>query len=292
MLTIWKALEVQSLRFDRNFQLVVGLEDQALIIEPELRIAFSGQKSITGGLNKLTVSIYNLNKANRLRLVKDPTDPTDQKSKYIPIQLKVGYGNKLNTVFKGSVHRGYSERQGADILSKLECLDGGFDAISSFTSKTIVGKDDALGAIIGDMANTKPGKITKQQALIRPKVLVGNSFQLIEQTIGEDEDFYIDDEAIYIIKKDEIISTFVPVVNSETGLIGTPTRDQGKVTYKTFMNPELNLAGLCKLESEIAPDLNDIYKIDTIGYDGDYMGADWSMTPTCRKSDKFVTVRK
>lgn len=280
------------MRFDRDYELVIGFDDQALVIRPPLRIAFSGQKSITGGLNKLNLAIYNLKESNRLRIVKDPTDPTDQKSKYIPIQLKVGYDGKLDKVFKGSVHRGYNERQGPDIISKIECLDGGFDAITSFTSKTIVGKDDAVKAIIADMANTKPGKITKQKQLIRPKVLVGNSYQLIEQSLANDEDFFIDNEAIYIIKNDEIVSTFVPNVNSATGLIGTPTRDQGKVTFETFMNLELNLAGLCKLESDIAPHINDIYKIDTIGYDGDYMGSDWKMTVTCRKSSKFVPVRR
>jgi len=105
----WKQSVVQQSRFDRNFEFIFGRGDQAVIVRPPLRIQFSGQSfggsvdasGVPLGLNKIQIKIYNLTEANRNALVKDANE-----QRYIPIQLKVGYGNSLEPLFRGSVHRG------------------------------------------------------------------------------------------------------------------------------------------------------------------------------------------
>jgi len=263
-------------RFNRNYSLTVEVTgNQTITVAPPLRVAFDAVKSISGGLNKLTIRIYNLKQSNRLALVKDA-----EQRKRIPLAFSVGYQDQLQLLFKGTVHRGQNYRDGADIITELECLDGGFDWLNSFTSKTVRGKTKAVDAILADMPNTTRGKLTEQTPLLRPKVLVGASGKLIDDMLADDETWYIDDERLYIIKQGEVPSGYIPVVSAETGLRDTPVREQSKVTFNTLMNPTIKIGGLCQLISAQAPHLNGIYKVDTIGYSGDYEGSDWTQTVT------------
>ena len=263
-------------RFKRDYELTVQVSaGQSVVVRPPMRVSFGGNKSVVGGLNKLTLNIYNLKQSNRLALVKD----VEQQIR-IPLSLSVGYEDGLQLLFKGTVHRGSNSREGPDMVTELECLDGGFDYLNSFTSETVRGKRRTIDTILGDMPNTGTGKITAQQDLIRPKVLVGSSAKLIDDIVGEGETWYIDDEKLYIIKDGEVVSSFIPVVNSATGLLNTPTRDQSKITFDTLMNPTLKIGGLCRMESSSAPHLDGVYKIDTMGYSGDNYGSKWGQQVT------------
>jgi len=250
-----------------------------------MRIAFDCQKSVTGGLNKLILKVYNLTASNRHKLAKDR-----EEQKRIPVILSVGYKENLELVFQGTVEKGENSRNGSDHISTLDCLDGGFDFINSFTSATVVGKNTAIDTILTDMPNTGKGKITEQNNLVRPKVLVGNSIKLIEQQLNDDETWYIDNEKLNIIKENEVISSFVPLISAKTGLINTPQRQNQKVTFDTLMNPTVKIGGKAQLESKTAPHLNGVYKVESMGYKGDYHGSDWSQSITGLKDINFVVL--
>lgn len=263
------------MRFERDYLLSVVVGKQIVDIAPPMRITFDAFKSIYGGLNKLTAQIYNMKESNRLILVKDA-----EQQKRIPFALQVGYKGLLTHIFKGTVFKGATKRSGADFITTLESLDGGFDFLNSFTSKTVSGKPAAIDAILKDMPNTKKGKITKQNLTSRPVVLVGNSGKLIQQQLGPNETYYIDDETLYIINKDEVRKTFVPIVSPETGLLNTPERENMRVTFATLMYPEIKIGGKCELKSTTAPHLNGFYRIESIKYSGDYFGTNWMQENT------------
>ena len=265
-------------RFDRDFELSI----LDVVVKPPLRVVFNATKSVTGGLNKMNLQVYNLKESNRLRIVKDA-----EEQKRIPIELKVGYKGSLQTIFKGTVHKGSNDRKGADFISSFECLDGGFDYLASFTSKTVRGKDKAIDAILLDMPNTTKGKLTEQVALIRPKVLVGNSIKLIEEALGEDESYYIDNEQLFIVKAGEVVSSFIPVATASTGLLNTPQRKAQEVSFEILMNPSIIIGGLVDLRSENAPHLNDVYKVRDITFDGDFDGQNWSQLVTCFSAGNY-----
>lgn len=251
------------MRFNRDYELIIN----GIVIIPPMRVSFSVEKSAAGGLNKATIRIYNLKEANRLALVKDA-----EQKKYIPVSLSVGYDKKISLLYKGSVNIGRNSREGTDFITEIESLDGGYDLINSFTSKTV--KSDPVKAILDDMPNTEKGKITKQQALIRPRVMVGASVNLLPGG------WYIDEEKLHILAPGEVVSGFIPVVTAATGLIDTPTREASKITFSTVLNPALKINGLCQLESKTAPHLNGVYILQSMSYTGDNYGTDWSQKIT------------
>jgi len=263
-------------RFNRNYRLEIDIGTRTEIIQPPMRISFDADKSIMGGLNNANIQLYNIAEQKRLALAKD----AEQQGKRIPIRLSVGYQDKLELIFKGTIFTGGTERQGPDLITTIASQDGGFDFTNSFTSRTVVGGGNAVDAARKDMSNTAEGKITKRPILTRPKVLVGNSAQLIDEMVGPDETWYIENEQLFIIKDNEAISNFIPVVSAATGLISTPTRQNQRVTFQTLINPTVKIGRRVKLISSTAPYMNGVYRIETINYNGDNYGDAWSQTCT------------
>jgi hypothetical protein len=272
-------------RVGRDFELVIRVRGGDVVVKPPLQIEFQADKSIRGQLNKIQIKLYNLNEKNRLALVRDAEGRTN-----IPLSLAVGYESRLELVFKGTIHTAGSQRQGADIVTTIEGLDGGFDLTNSYTSRTVEGGKRAIDAALKDMPNTTVGKIRQRPVLTRPKILVGSSVKLIEDMIGDDETFYIDDEQLYIVGTDEVTSRFIPVVSAATGLISTPERKNKEVTFQTLMNPSIKIGRRVKLISKTAPHLDGIYKMDTISYQGSNYGSEWSQTCTGRLSAGAIVI--
>ncbi len=264
------------MRTNRDFKLTATIRSagQEIEIEPPFRVSFSIDKSIYGGLNKAKIKIYNLSLSKRELLAKDAEEAT-----VIPVSFSVGYQERLELIFKGRVHIGRSEREGSDIVTTLESLDG-MQATTGFTSRTIDG-GDVLKAIINDAGDIQIGKITDLQKLIRPRVLLGNTIDLLNEQIDRGSStWFIDDEKLNVIKSGEITSNFLPVVEPETGLLSTPTRENRRVTFVTLMNPAVKIGGACELLSSTAPYLNGTYKNETINYTGDNYGSTWQQTVT------------
>lgn len=313
--------------FYRDYRLTVGIGNQAVIIEPPMSVSFKALESVDKkSLGKLSVSINGLKPSTRLQLVKAEDD-----KKYIPVRLEVGYDGKLRQVFQGSVKSGAVKREGAIHVVSLECEDGGHDYINSFTSRTVRGKDQVVDSVLLDMPNTKKGSVTKQQQLIRPKVLVGSSSKILSDMLAPDESFFLKDERVHILKSDEVTSGNIPVVNARSGLLNTPQSTKGsaqadpsqqptmptnnpetdpggggkdnvdsstlvpqvkgQVTFDTKLNPMLRIGGLCALESVTNPSLNGVYKIYQIETSGQYTGQAWTQKIVCQPAGNYKVLK-
>ena len=250
-------------RFNRNYSLeIITLDNKKITIQPELRITFDVTKSVKGGLNNGTIQIYNLSQTHRNLIVKDEDLSEEDKEKkeeknktdaqkeaekkaselkdagirtlpadYMQFELKAGY-SKIETIFKGAISKASSKKQGAEFITTIEAYDGLYDMQNSYTSKVVKGKISEQ--VIKDMPTIKKGKITEQNPLLRPRVLVGNSFKILEENLALNETYYVDDGVIHIIKEKEVTSGYIPLVNSETGLLNTPEKLQKEVKFETY----------------------------------------------------------
>ena len=291
-------------RFGRRYELkIITLDDKEITISPEFRVTFDVTKSIKGSLNKATVQIYNLSQAHRDKIKKDEdekkegvteTKPKDENSKrelppdYMQFELKAGY-SKIETIFKGAIAVAKSKREGANFVTTIEAYDGLYDLKNSYTSKVV--KGNVSSQIIQDMPTVKQGKITEQSPLLRPRVLVGNSFKLIEQNLEENETYYIDDGVMHIIKEKEVTSSYIPLVRSSTGLLNSPDLAEKEVFFETQMNPLIKIGCLIQLESLYEKRLNGIYKVNTIHYTGDYFGSDWKQEVFCVACNDYKVIK-
>lgn len=293
-------------RFLRDYLLTIGLGAQAVIIKPPFRIAFTADKSDDATLNKMKLKIDGLNDDKRRILVrdKDDTPPKNLKadangdpapktelrandSRYFPLELKIGYQGRLETIFRGSVDEAGSTREGAQFVTTLSCLDGGHDFLNGFVSTSVTSKQSAIDAVLGTMPNTKKGKIGAQKDLGRPKILVGNSMETVQDMLDPDQRWFIDDERLNIIGGDEVVSGYIPVVSAETGLINIEPKKKD-VVMNTLLNPSIKVGGLLQLISTVSPGANGIYKVKMITYNGDFEGADWMQKVSCTIAENYV----
>jgi len=266
-------------RFIKDYKLVITTSTKAITITPPLNIEFNAEKSaLSYGLNRLNLKVFNLSEANRNLIVKDK-----EGNNYIGVELSVGYVNNMKQVFKGNVSRAYPEKNGTEIVSVIECMDGLFDVKESFTSATASTKLQAVEIIVGNMMNTEIGKISRQNTIYRDKVIMGNSYEELKKLLQPDELMYIEDEKLYIIKENESAENYVTLISAETGLMNTPKRENKIVELDTRMNPAIKIGGQAKLESIYAPYLNGVYRIDTARFVGSYDGDAWDMTIKMRQ---------
>lgn len=277
-------------RFLRDYELTIGIGSQAVVIKPPFRIVFSADKSDKADLNKMTLKIDGLNEDKRRRLVRDSDekDAPQSNNNYFPIDLKIGYQGKIETIFRGSIDQAFSAREGAQFVTTLICMDGGHDFMKGFVSTSVTSKQATIDAVLKSMPNTARGKIGAQKDLGRPKVLVGNSMAVIQDMLDPDQRWFIDDERLNILGGNEVVSGYIPVISAETGLINTPEADKKQVTLVTFLNPSVKVGGLFRLISTTAPHLNGIYKSSLISYSGDFDGNDWQQKITADIAESYV----
>lgn len=274
-------------RFLRDYSLTIGLGAQAVTIKPPFRIVFSADKSDKADLNKMTLKIYNLNDDKRRKLVRDSDK---ENSGYFPLQLMVGYQDRVETIFRGSVDEAGSAREGAEFVTTLTCMDGGHDFLNSFVSTSVTSKVAAIDAALGTMPNTSKGKIGAQKDITRPKILVGNSMAVVADMLDPDQRWFIDDERMNILGGNEVVSGYIPVVSAETGLVVVESEKES-ISATTFMNPSVRVGGLFQLISVVSPHLDGIYKVSQITYSGDSDGADWSQKITATIAENYVVPR-
>lgn len=274
-------------RFLRDYVLTIGLGAQAVTIKPPFRIVFSADKSDKADLNKMTLKIYNLNDDKRRKLVRDSDK---ENSGYFPLQLMIGYQDRVETIFRGSVDDAGSAREGAEFVTTLTCMDGGHDFLNSFVSTSVTSKVAAIDAALGTMPNTSKGKIGAQKDITRPKILVGNSMAVVADMLDPDQRWFIDDERMNILGGNEVVSGYIPVVSAETGLVVVESEKES-ISAKTFMNPSVKVGGLFQLISVVSPHLDGIYKVSQITYSGDFDGADWSQKITATIAENYVVPR-
>lgn len=270
-------------RFFRDFELVIQPpEGRSIVVRPPMRIVFRCDKSITGGLNRIDLQVYNLNEKNRLAIVKDA-----EQRKRIPIVLRAGYEGNIETIFQGTIHTASNDRQGANFISTINALDGGEDYLAGHVSETVTNKEQAVAAVLKGLPNTGRGKLTALKEVTRPRVLVGNPLKLLPSLLQPGESFYIDNEQLFIVKGDEVVQSYVPRVEPRTGLLSTPERESQKVTFETLMNPALKLGGRCDLQSVNAPYLNGVLRIESMTYSGDTEGDEWKQSVTGLAASSF-----
>jgi hypothetical protein len=275
------------LRFKRDFELTIADNKSSITIKPPIRISFEASKSLYRSANSINLQIFNLKKENRNIIVKDAED-----RKFISINLKVGYQGSIETIYNGQIYRGYIAKQGNEILSIIQSLDGGYGLSHGFANETVKTKNEAISAIANKMEGVTIAQITKQNNVVRPIVLVGNCGKLLQQQIDPNQAWMIDSGKLYALKQNEYIGNknLAPLVSAKTGLLNTPERENKLVQFETIMNPTLQVGGLCQLESTTADYLNGIYKIEQLVIRGDNYGQDWMQIVTCRLAEGYKQI--
>lgn len=254
------------IRFQRNYRLTLETNDgQALIIEPPFTVQFNIERSVQGTLNSAQFQIYNQGQQTRSRIFQDRFNPRDYKR----VVFEAGYNN-LNVIFKGNMFQARSMRQGPELITYIDARDGGFDANNTISNVTIQAgatAEEIVKTLLGDFDNVTEGNLAGLEGgTKRPVVLNGNTFSLIKKYSNNKA--FIDLEQINVLKDNQTIEGVLPLINSSTGLLQTPQREDAFLRIETIFRPEIVVGQLLEVQSSVNPEYDGQYKVIGLRHQG------------------------
>lgn len=258
-----------AVKFQRNYQLQIEGSDQStIVVTPPLTVEFDIIRNILSSANTSSVRVLNLARSRRDVIRKNINDYNDLRL----VQLRAGYGEDLPVLFSGNVNQAWSFREGVDVISQMECYDGGFDFVNANTARTVAAgterKDipamlaqDFRTVKIGAVGSALSGKIGRGQAF------KGSTMSLLREMTGGG--FFVDNGRLNILADNEYIETpSVPVVNAASGLLGTPIWQDSIIHFSMLLEPNLVAGQLITLDSQTEPSLNGQYKVISLHHRG------------------------
>lgn len=272
------------LKFQRNYKMQVQVDDQGTLVDISypMTLEFSIRRGNLSSAGTASFRVYNLNRKNRDQIYKGPTDVDVMRT----IKLDAGYGNQLSTIFNGNISEAKSGRSEGQVnfITEIEAFDYAFAMANSTSNWTVQGADATKDKVIrrlaadlkyplnGTETSVPVGSIsTFEGSYPRGYTASGNTWEALK-TVTEDQ-CTVDLGKIYIIKKNDAFIGPIPVIDSDSGLLGTPKRNQNWITFEMLFEPRLLVGQVVRLDSRTQAKFNGIHKVIGIEHSGVISGA-------------------
>lgn len=220
--------------------------------------------------------IYNLPEEVRNKIRFDISSISERQE----VALKAGYKsihknlNDLPLIFRGSIKYAFSERSGMNWITTIECYDGGFAiANSKINASFIAGEKYTANVekVLATFGNVKIGHISQKLVPPDKKITRGHpvdakTFDYLNENFSNK--WFIDNGVVNIIGDDEAFVGVYKTVNADTGLLGTPIRQESLIDFKMLFEPRLLIGQAINLQSVTDPAFNGTYKLITIKHRG------------------------
>lgn len=262
-------------KFQYNYYLKIETNKRGEFLEvrPPLTIDFSIAKNTLASITNGTISIYNLNKYSRKSIQKDSYEYSKLGR---TIELLGGYGNNLYSIFKGNILSAQSERQGTDFVTTVECYDGGYAKKQGYISKTFqkgtpyLKVVESLVATLSDFGVTKGAIGEVLGETTRAISLEGYAYDLLIHYTGGN--CFIADSKVYVLNNREFTGDYIPEINADTGILGTPVVEETKLKFSMIFEPRINAGQLIKVNSSTTSSekVNGEYKVTSVTHRGTF----------------------
>lgn len=264
-----------------------------------LDIEFEIRKSLRPEPNKGSITIYNLSPEHRAIIegenIYDPKRVRGQKrtgqrkvkagspkAGNIRVELEVGYKSTgRSLICRMDLRRGLSSDDGASAVTKIEGEDGGRSTLASRvsqsfppgTTRLVVVKAcaQALGLGLGNLIEVAP-KLTQPYA--SGTVLHGQAAEELVGVLRRARITYsVQNGVLRFNDLDAGPTATAFVLNSQTGLVGSPERDAaGQLVVTTLILPTIAPGAYVKLE---AKHVSGVFKVNAVTYRGAIHGQEW-----------------
>lgn len=256
-------------KFGRNYILEVQKQDGSILtVQPPFTIEFDITRNTLSSANTASIRVYNLSENNRNQIRFNISDYGTFRS----VSLRAGYGTNLPQVFTGNISQAWSVREGTNMITQIECFDGGFAFANGKTqTQFTAGTDQAtvIRTIASDMPHLSVGAIGSFPGAIgRGNSYSGGTADLLRELTGGG--FFVDLGKVNALGDNEYIDDGSPtlVINSQSGLLGTPVLEQTIVRFEMLFEPTLNVARKIQLQSVTESNYNGFYKVTAVKHRG------------------------
>lgn len=255
----------------------------AIQIDYPLTIDFDIYRFIGTAANELHIRVINLAEKTYTQIAKDPFNNqyVGNGGKFNQIQLQAGYGKNLTMIFVGEILSAYSERIGTETITHIYAVTGAYGRYNTFINQTFEAgtkNTDIINGVIAELEKSgtiKKGAITAVDGIAQTGFKAqGDAFNILAR-FGP---VFVDLGYINILKVNEILGKFggaqdIFVIDSDSGLLGTPIRRQTMLEVRVIFQPQVKLGQLVQISSVTDKRYNGQYKVMGIEHKGIISGS-------------------
>lgn len=283
--------------FNRDLTIKIGAQTLAMQLTdpvsrrvyPMLRTVFTVVKTGKKEPNTAVVDVYNLNLVNRTTLQAGADLLTELEAAGIghewPLIVEAGYVNTIQQIFSGNVDFVDSRREnGTEWMTTFEASDGGKKYSEARLSVTfgpgttvqllLTTAAAAMGVGLGNSA-AKFALAKRGLVLFKKGVTVnGRVSKILNKYInGLGYTWSIQDGTLQVLAPDETLIGEVVVLNSATGLVGSPeVGEKGIVTARSLLQGSIIPGRRVLIESD---KVTGFFKAQKVTHTGDTWAEDW-----------------
>lgn len=259
---------IYSLSIEINPDQKTGQAQSNLTIELPFTVDFSIQRNMLAASQTGTFRIYNLGDKTRNLIYKDRYAFNDFRA----IQFRAGYDDiGKPMIFNGTVYQAYSFRDGVNMITVIEAYDGGY-AMTNGNSLITIGSGVTFKEILSKLNNDLP--LVAKNPIIgdfpnvtkRGSVYAGNTWNYIVQTSNGLAT--IDNGQLKVLNPNEAFDGELPVITSESGLLGSPKRALTQIECEILFEPRLTVGQIVQLTSSTNELFNGLYKVNGFTHNG------------------------
>lgn len=263
----WSTCKMYKLR--RNYILTVEDESgQKITIRPPFTVQFDITRNTLTSANVCQLRIFNLGEVSRNFVRFNTYDYR----KYKLVEFRAGYGDDLPRIFRGNISQAWSVREGVDFITQIECFDGGFAFNNGVTSKEYAAgttKKEIITDLAASLPDTTLGAVGDYPGVLtRGNSFNGNTAQILAEESGGG--FFIDDGKANVLGNNEYIEIGANpiIINSQSGLLGTPALQETIAVVEMIFEPTLNVGHRVILDSLTGGNFNGDYKVTAVKHRG------------------------
>lgn len=263
-------------KFIRNYSLSIQTNplnsplNEIITIKPPFTLEFDITRNTLSSANTASFRIYNLNQDTRNKIRKDQYDQDFFQS--IVLQAGYGPGPQWPVIFTGNINQAWSVREGSNFITQIESYDGGFafsNAKLNLSFPENTPQFDILQNMVVGLSQSQvsPGIIGSYNgAISRGNSYSGNTVDILREITGGG--FFIDNGKANCLNENECFNGVLQTINSASGLLGTPVREQTNINFDMIFEPRLQAGQIILLDSITGTNFNQYYKVVSIKHHG------------------------
>lgn len=254
-------------KLGRSYQLKVQTQEGSILtVAPPFTVEFDITRNILTSANVSSIRVFNLSQNHRNQIRKNVNDYGDLRQ----ITLTAGYGSNLPVVFTGNITQAWSVREGTNVITQIESYDGGFAFANGFTNQQFPA-GTPVSSIITSLAGSLPGVSvgaigSYPGTISRANSYSGTTTDLLRELTGGG--FFIDNGKVNCLGDSECLVGEIQLINSASGLLGTPVREQTILNFDMLFEPRLVIGQQIQLQSITEANFNGFYKVISIKHRG------------------------
>lgn len=272
-------------KFLRTFTLTIQGKTAVHEVTYPATVVFDINRRTFSNLNGARFLVYNLDQSVRNDIYKDPY-PTPEDNLPRKVIFEAGYLSQgfEGKIFDGNIKRAISYREGPDIVTEIEGLDGmnavretqiertrssGWDAATEMRAiaELMAAKGVTLGAL---------GNVAAKIQSTRGVTWSGSVWNILKRlTTGAGGYACIDMSKVYLMDEADAFDSpgNIAQIDASTGLLQTPRRQGAIVDIEMLFEPRITLMQKISVLSKVNPLINGQFVVRGVGHRGTISGA-------------------